>query len=79
MLLLLNTIVDTMKYKELLQHLQQLNEDQLNMDVVLKDKFGDVNEYYQLYIEFEYAPYDCEIFGLDQPIISYFSFRPTCY
>ena len=41
------------------------------MDVVLKDKSGSIDEYYQLHIEFGYAPCDSEIFGLDQPIISF--------
>ena len=58
-----------MTYKELLQHLQQLNEDQLNMDVCICDY--EVEEYYQSDIEFGYAPYDSVIFGLDQPIISF--------
>ena len=59
-----------MKYKELLQHLQQLNEDQLNMDVVICDSGFD-ELYCQEDVEFVYAPGDSEIFGLDQPIISF--------
>ncbi len=35
-----------MTYKELLQQLQQLDEDQLNSDVVIYDE--GINEYYQL-------------------------------
>jgi hypothetical protein len=62
-------MVDVMKYKELLQHLQQLNEDQLNMDVCICDYENE--EYYLSNIEFWYAPYDSVIFGLDQPIISF--------
>ena len=56
-----------MKYKELLQHLQQLNEDQLNMDVFICDYENE--EYHLSDIEFGYAPCDSVIFGLDQPII----------
>jgi hypothetical protein len=58
-----------MKYKELLEQLQQLNEDQLNMDVAITDVRSD--EYHQLYVELVYAGQECEIFGLDQPIIRF--------
>ena len=46
-----------MKYKELLEQLQQLNEDQLNMDVVINDvRSGSLDdEYHQLYVELVYA------------------------
>jgi hypothetical protein len=62
-----------MKYKELLEQLQQLNEDQLNMDVVINDvRSGSLDdEYHQLYVELVYAGQECEIFGLDQPIIRF--------
>ena len=58
-----------MTYEELLQHLQQLNEDQLNMDVYL---YNNLNwEYHKESVKLVYATYDSEIFGLDQPIISF--------
>ena len=64
-----------MKYKELLEQLQQLNEDQLNMDVSITDVRSD--EYHQLYVELVYAGQECEIFGLDQPIIRFWGTEMT--
>ena len=58
-----------MKYKELLQQLQQLSEDQLNQDVCLyHDHEGD---YYQSDVELVYAGQECDVLGLDHPIIRF--------
>ena len=71
-----NTLIHTetiMTHKELLRDLQSLTEDQLNMDVVINDvRSGSLDdEYHQLYVELVYAGQECEIFGLDQPIIRF--------
>lgn len=59
-----------MKYKELLEQLQQLNEDQLNMDVCVYDLCRP-DEYHQDHVKLMYAGQECETLGLDQPIISF--------
>jgi len=58
-----------MTYKELLQQLQQLNEDQLNEDVCVYDTGTD--EYYQLNVELVYSTQECDILNLDHPIIRF--------
>ena len=58
-----------MKYKELLQQLQQLSEDQLNEDVCVYDTAMD--EYYQLYVELVYSTQECDVLNLDHPIIRF--------
>lgn len=58
-----------MKYKELLQQLQQLNEDQLNEDVCVYDTGTD--EYYQLNVELVYSTQECDVLNLDHPIIRF--------
>ena len=58
-----------MTYKELLQQLQQLNEDQLNSDVCVYDEGTD--EYYQLKVELVYAGQECDVLNLDHPIIRF--------
>ena len=60
-----------MKYKELLQQLQHLNEDQLNMDVVIENHYGSYSISSKLDVELRYAGQECESFGLDQPIICF--------
>ncbi len=58
-----------MTYKELLQLLQQLNEDQLNQDVCVFDSYSD--EYYQESVEIVYSTQECDTLDLDHPIIRF--------
>jgi len=58
-----------MTYKELLQQLQQLNEDQLNSDVAVYDTGTD--EYYQLIVELVFATDECQVLDVDHPIIRF--------
>ena len=58
-----------MTYKELLQQLQQLGEDQLNSDVVIYDE--GINDYYQLKVELVFATERCQVLNLDHPIIRF--------
>jgi hypothetical protein len=58
-----------MTYKELLQQLQQLNEDQLNSDVAVYDEGTD--EYYQLKVELVYATEECDVLDANHPIIRF--------
>lgn len=58
-----------MTYKELLQQLQQLNEDQLNSDVCVYDTRTD--DYYNCYVELVYAGQECDVLNLDHPIIRF--------
>jgi hypothetical protein len=58
-----------MIYKELLQQLQQLSEEQLNKDVCVYDSEGQ-DEYYHN-VELVFATNKCETLEIDYPIISY--------
>lgn len=58
-----------MTYKQLLQQLQQLSEDQLNEDVCVYDTGTD--EYYQLNVELVYSTQECDVLNLDHPIIRF--------
>lgn len=58
-----------MTYKELLQQLQQLNEDQLNSDVAVYDEGTD--EHYQLKVELVYATEKCDVLDVNHPIIRF--------
>jgi len=58
-----------MKYKELLEQLSQLSEDQLNEDVCVYDTGTD--EYYQLNVELVYSTQECDVLNLDHPIIRF--------
>ena len=58
-----------MTYKELLQQLQQLNEEQLNSDVAIYDEV--IVEYYQLTVEFVFATEECQVLDVDHPIIRF--------
>ena len=62
-----------MNYKELLQQLQQLSEEQLSQRVVLYDTFGEdgCGEYYSKGIEFVFASEDSEVLAVDHPIIRF--------
>ena len=58
-----------MTYKELLNQLQQLNEEQLNQDVaVYHDHEG---EYYQSDVEFVIATDECQVLDIDHPFIRF--------
>jgi hypothetical protein len=52
-----------MTYKELLNQLQQLNEEQLNSDVV--------DEYYQFGVELVFATDAQSVLDVDHPIIRF--------
>lgn len=58
-----------MTYKELLQQLQQLNEEQLNSDVAIYDE--GIDEYYQLTVELVFATEECQVLDVDHPIIRF--------
>jgi len=58
-----------MTYKELLNQLSQLTEDQLNSDVAIYDTGAD--EYYQLKVEFVFATEECQVLDVDHPIIRF--------
>jgi hypothetical protein len=58
-----------MKYKELLEQLSQLSEEQLNEDVCVYDTGTD--EYYQLNVELVYSTQECDVLNLDHPIIRF--------
>ena len=62
-----------MTYKELLQQLQQLSEEQLNQDVAICDSFGEDGcpEYHQAFVEFVFATEECDVLDLDHPIIRF--------
>ena len=58
-----------MTYKELLNQLSQLNEEQLNQDVaVYHDHEG---EYYQSDVEFVIATDECQVLDIDHPFIRF--------
>ena len=59
-----------MTYKELLEQLQQLNEEQLNSDVAIWDGYG-TDEYFQAGVEFVFATDECQVLDVDHPIIRY--------
>ncbi len=58
-----------MTYKELLQQLQQLNEEQLNSDVAVYD--GNEYEYYQESVELVFATDAQSVLDIDHPIIRF--------
>jgi hypothetical protein len=58
-----------MTYKELLNQLQQLNEEQLNQDVAVYDTGTD--EHYQLNVELVFATDECQVLDVDHPIIRF--------
>jgi len=59
-----------MKYKELLEQLQQLSEDQLNQDVTICSE-DEPDDYYQSSVEFVFSTEECETLDLDHPIIRF--------
>jgi hypothetical protein len=65
-----------MTYKQLLQQLQQLKEEQLNQDVCICDSKFDCGddtdaEYYQDGVEFVFATEECDVLDVDHPIIRF--------
>ena len=60
---------EMMTYKELLNQLQQLNEEQLNQDVAIWDDVG--NEYYQSDVYFEIADDTQDVLDVGHPVISF--------
>ena len=58
-----------MTYKELLQQLKQLNEEQLSQDVAIWDCYGQ-DEYYQASVEFVFAT-ETDVLDKDHPIIRF--------
>ena len=59
-----------MKYKELLEQLSQLSEEQLNQDVAICSE-DEPDEYYQASVELVYSTQECEVLDLDHPIIRF--------
>ena len=58
-----------MTYKELLDQLQQLNEEQLNQDVMIQDYDG--NEYYGYKVELVFATDAQNVLDVDHPVIRF--------
>ena len=56
-----------MTYKELLNQLSQLTEEQLNSDVCVYD----TDEYYQQGVELVFATDECQFLDVDHPIIRF--------
>ena len=61
---------EEMIYKELLQQLQQLTEEQLNQDVAIWDSCGQ-DEFYQESVEFVFGTEECQVLDVDHPIIRF--------
>ena len=60
---------DQMTYKELLDQLQQLNEEQLNQDVAIWDEDND--EYYQQDVDLLFVDDTQDVLDVDHPIIRF--------
>jgi hypothetical protein len=58
-----------MTYKELLNQLSQLTEEQLNEDVCLYHDYE--GDYYQSEVEFVFATDECQVLDVDHPIIRF--------
>ena len=58
-----------MTYKELLDQLQQLNEEQLNQDVMIQD--CDYDKYYGYKVELVFATDAQNVLDVDHPVIRY--------
>jgi hypothetical protein len=58
-----------MTYKELLNQLQQLDEEQLNQDVALWNDLLD--EYYQLDIDLLFVDDTQDVLDVDHPVIRF--------
>ena len=58
-----------MTYKELLNQLQQLNEEQLNQDVAIWN--DDLDEYYQSGVELVFVDNTQDVLDLNHPVIRF--------
>ena len=58
-----------MTYKDLLDQLQQLDEEQLNSDVAIHDT--DIDEYFQASVEFVFATDECQVLDVGHPVIRF--------
>ena len=58
-----------MTYKELLNQLQQLNEEQLNQDVAIWDEVND--EFYQQDVDLLFVDNTQDVLDVDHPIIRF--------
>jgi hypothetical protein len=58
-----------MTYKELLNQLQQLNEEQLNQDVAIWNDLLD--EYYQLDVGLVFVDNTQDVLDVDHPVIRF--------
>jgi hypothetical protein len=63
------TTQPAMTYKDLLDQLQQLDEEQLNSDVAIHDT--DIDEYFQESVEFVFATDECQVLDVDHPVIRF--------
>ncbi len=59
-----------MTYRDLLNKLQKLNEEQLNQDVCIWDSYGQ-DEFYQESVEFMFADDTQDVLDVGHPIIRY--------
>lgn len=58
-----------MTYKELLQQLQQLSEDQLNEDVCIYNSWED--QLIQLDVDLTFTDDECDVLDVYHPVIRY--------
>jgi len=58
-----------MTYKELLNQLSQLTEEQLNSDVAIYEPCAD--EFWQDKVELVFATDECQVLGVNHPIIRF--------
>lgn len=58
-----------MTYKELLDQLQQLNEEQLNQDVAIWDEDND--EFYQQDVDLLFVDKTADVLDVDHPVIRF--------
>ena len=58
-----------MTYKELLDQLQQLNEEQLNQDVAIWDEDND--EFYQQDVDLLFVDETADVLDVDHPVIRF--------
>ena len=58
-----------MTYKELLQQLQSLTEEQLNQDVCIYNSWED--QHIQLDVDLAFATDECDVLDVDHPVIRF--------
>jgi hypothetical protein len=59
-----------MNYRQLLNELQKLTEEQLNQDVCIWDSYEN-DEFYQQGVEFMFATEECQVLDVNHPIIRF--------